>query len=168
MDKFLKLRSINGLSDNWLHDVRVTLENYITYVGWPIDEVETLDYLKQLQDKYSTTSYRKRVYQIRKFLAFIHIDWASNIMPPSEPTYLPKRITKDDINSTLDYFEGNQFFKQIKAIIMLGATSGIRAEELYQLNIEDIDIENSVLHINYNPANGQTTKTGINRISFFY
>ena len=30
---------------------------------------------------------------------------------------------------------------------MLGATSGIRAEELYQLNIEDIDIRNKILHI---------------------
>lgn len=107
------------------------------------------------------------MYQIRKYLTFIHIDWASNIQPPSEPNYIPKRIIKDDINSTLSYFKEHQFFKQIKAIIMLGATSGTRAEELYQLNIKDIDIENKIIHINHNPDNGQTTKTGISRISFF-
>jgi len=167
LDKFLKLRCINGLSNGWLHDVRVTLESFIKSVGLPIDENKTLDYLKQLQEKYSTTSYRKRVYQIRKFLSFIHIDWASNIIPPSEPNYIPKRVTKDDINSILSCYEGNKFFKQIKAIIMLGTTSGIRAEELYQLEVGDIDIENRILHINHNPSNGQTTKTGMSRISFF-
>jgi len=167
LDKFLKLRSINGISDRWLYDVRVTLEGFIKSVGLPIDENKTLDYLKQLQEKYSTTSYRKRVYQIRKFLSFIHIDWANNIKPPSEPNYIPKRVTKEDINCILSSFVGNKFFKQIKAIIMLGTTSGVRAEELYQLNIEDIDIKNRIIHINHNPSNGQTTKTGMSRISFF-
>jgi integrase/recombinase XerD len=46
-------------------------------------------------------------------------------------------------------------------------SSGARAEELYQLTNEDIDIENRVLHINHNPQNGQSTKTKISRISFF-
>ena len=31
---------------------------------------------------------------------------------------------------------------QIKAMVLLGATSGMRAEELYQLQPQDIDIEN--------------------------
>ena len=78
-----------------------------------------------------------------------------------------KNEIKDDINHTLSHFEGNPFFKQIKAIIMLGATSGIRAEELYQLDVKDIDIENRILRINHNPDNGQTTKTKMSRVSFF-
>ena len=49
----------------------------------------------------------------------------------------------------------------------MGATSGIRAEELYQLNAEDINIENRLLRINHNPDNGQTTKTKISRVTFF-
>jgi len=167
LNKYLKLRSISGLSDSWLYDIKATLKSYINYVGWSIDEDKTLDYLQHLQERYTTTSYRKRVYQIRKFIAFLHIDWASNIIPPSEPNYISKRVTKNDIDSTLSYFKGNKFFKQIKAVIMLGATSGIRAEELYQLNIEDIDVENRIIYINHNPTNGQTTKTLQSRISFF-
>ena len=49
----------------------------------------------------------------------------------------------------------------------MGSTSGMRAEEIYQLEIEDIDIENRVVYIYHNPSNGQTTKTRRNRVSFF-
>ena len=167
LDKFLKLRSINGISKRWLHDVRVALENYLDHLDWSVDENKTLDYLKILQTKYTTTSYRKRVYQIRKFLTFKHIEWAVNIKPPSEPNYTPKRLSKDDIKHTLSYLTGNKFFKQIKAIILLGATSGIRAEEMYQLKIEDIDLDNRIIHINHNPTIGQSTKTKMSRLSFF-
>jgi integrase len=50
---------------------------------------------------------------------------------------------------------------------MLGATSGMRAEEIYQLQPQDIDIENKMVKINHNPGNGQTTKTAKSRVSFF-
>ena len=35
------------------------------------------------------------------------------------------------------------------------------------MNIEDIDIENRILHINHNPNNGQSTKTKMSRVSFY-
>ena len=123
--------------------------------------------MPRLQEKYTTTSYRKRVYQIRKFLRFKNIDWADNIKPPSEPNYIPKRISKDDINSTLSNLKETKYYIQIKAIILLGSNSGLRAEELYQLNSKDIDLENRVVYINHNPQNGQSTKTKISRVSFF-
>lgn len=43
----------------------------------------------------------------------------------------------------------------------------MRAEEIYQLNPEDINIGNRIVHINHNPLNGQTTKTQRSRVSFF-
>lgn len=167
LNKFLKLRCINGLSDGWLHDVKATLENYLKHTGWPIDEDKTLDYLEQLQKKYTTTSYRKRVYQIRKFLIYLNIDWANNIIPPSEPIYLPKRISPEDISKSIEYFKENIYFLQCKSLILLGASCGARAEELYQLKPEDIDLENRTIHINHDPKNHQSTKTRTSRISFF-
>jgi integrase/recombinase XerD len=95
------------------------------------------------------------------------VQWSTNIIPPPEPDYIPKRVTNDDIIDTLSYFEGHVFNKQIQAIILLGATSGMRAEELYQLKPDDIDIENRVIHIIHDPTNGQSTKTGKNRIAIF-
>ena len=123
--------------------------------------------MNKIRRTHSTTYYRKITYQIRKFLIYLNIDWAKDIKPPSEPVYLPKRITIDNIRNTLYYFKNSQYSKQINTIIVLGATSGMRAEELYQLTIDDIDIKNRVIHINHNPLNGQSTKTKMSRISFF-
>ena len=58
---------------------------------------------------------------------------------------------------TCSYFQDNESYTQIRAIILLGSTSGIRPEELYQLNIKDIDIENRTLYINHKPELGQSS-----------
>jgi integrase/recombinase XerD len=43
----------------------------------------------------------------------------------------------------------------------------MRAEELYQLTLDDIDLNNKIVRINHNPTNGQSTKTKQSRVSFF-
>jgi integrase/recombinase XerD len=143
------------------------LIHYLKYIKWEIDEDNTINYLEQIIDNNSVSYYRKRVYQIRKYLTYLKIEWANNIKPPNEPIYYPKIIKTEDIKKTLKYFPENPYYKQIIAIIYLGMTSGMRAEELYQLEIKDIDLEKRIVHINHNPNIGQTTKTKISRISFF-
>jgi integrase/recombinase XerD len=120
-----------------------------------------------LKNRISIVSYRKRVYQIKKYLTYLKIDWIDNLKLPPEPDNQPYRITKDDILITLNYFKEHKYFNQIKAIILLGATSGIRAEEIYQLTTEDINLDNRTVNINHNPNNGQSTKTKKSRVSFF-
>jgi len=120
-----------------------------------------------IQKKQATTTYRKRVYQIRKFLSYMDIEWATQINPPPEPQYLPKRISSDAIKETLSNYQNNEYYLQVKAIILLGSTSGMRAEELYQLTLDDIDLDNKIVRINHNPNNGQSTKTKQSRVSFF-
>jgi len=167
VDEFISFREVGGLSNNWLYHIRQFITTYLDYVDWNIDKKKTLEYLNKIQKRYSITAYRKQVYQIRKFLSFIHIDWAKDINPPPEPHYMPKRITLDAINDTLLYFKEHRFHKQIKAIILLGISSGLRAEELYQLTLEDINLEKRTIYINHNPSNGQSTKTKMSRVSFF-
>ena len=43
----------------------------------------------------------------------------------------------------------------------------MRAEELYQLKSDDIDLEKRIIYINHNQSNGQSTKTKQSRVSFF-
>ena len=81
--------------------------------------------------------------------------------------YIPKYIKREDISDTLAYFKDNDYYIQLKSLILLGISSGLRAEELYQLNLDDIDLENRIVNINHNPQNGQSTKTKYSRISFF-
>ncbi len=167
LQEFIEFRKIEGLCDRWIVTIRQYLTDYMDYVNWRIDKKKTLQYLNKIRDKQTTTSFRKITYQKRKFLTYLNIEWAKDIKPPSEPIYLPKRVTLENIKNTQSYFKDNPYHLQIKSLILLGISSGIRAEELYQLTTEDIDINNSVLHINHNPKNGQSTKTKMSRISFF-
>ena len=166
-EKYITRRDIEGLSSQWQSQCKKWLIDYLDVVSWKIDEDKTLEYYKQLKETSSVTYYRKKVYQIRRFLEYLKVEWAITIKLPPEPEYLPKRVSSDAIRETLLHYEGHQFFKQIKAIILLGCSSGLRAEELYQLTLKDIDLENRVIRINHDPRNGQTTKTQRSRISFF-
>ncbi|MCJ7570986.1 MAG: site-specific integrase [Candidatus Thermoplasmatota archaeon] len=76
-------------------------------------------------------------------------------------------MTKENIEATLEYFKNNTYNKQIRAIVLLGASSGLRAEELYQLTLKDIDINSRTVYVRHNPKNNQTTKTKRSRVSFF-
>ena len=52
-------------------------------------------------------------------------------------------------------------------MISLGCDSGMRAQEIYQLEQDDIDLSNRTVYIKHEPWNGKTTKTGQSRVSFF-
>ena len=64
-------------------------------------------------------------------------------------------------------YEEHEYFNQIKSIVLLGASSGMRAEEIYQLKPSDIDLNNRTVYINHKPQVGQSTKTRRSRLSFF-
>ena len=103
--------------------------------------------------------------QIRKFLVYLDVEWARHINTPPEPYYTPKRVTHEDIQETLKCVSKHGL--RYVALTLLGASSGMRAEEMYQLNLGDIDLDNRTIRIRHNPRNGQTTKTGKSRIAFF-
>jgi integrase len=168
LKQYLDVLEINGIGNEWKYSVdKCILQPYLQHLHWHITFRDTLEYLKILKDKHSLSYYRKEVYQIRKFLEYHGIGWSKKLNPPPEPQYLPKRITSDAIKDSLSHFENNEYFLQVKAIILLGTTSGMRAEELFQLTLDDIDLDNRIVRINHNPDNGQSTKTKQSRISFF-
>jgi len=167
VDKYFSIREINGISKNWLDNIKRWIKEYIKEMNYNISEVKTLEYIKQLKQNNSINRYRKKVYQIRRFLEYLNIDWIKHIIPPQEPRKIPKRITDNDIDVTINYFKEHEYGLQCRAVINLGKDSGIRAEEIYQLNLEDIDLENRTVYINHIPEKGQTTKNSMSRVSFF-
>ena len=167
LSEFLKLRKIEGNSKLWLYQIEIFLKKYLDVVKWKIDKEKTLEYISSLQKKIFDWFLQKNVFQIKLFLVHLGVEWQSQIKLPNDPESIPKRVTVDDIRKTLTHFEEHQYYRQIKAIVLLGATSGMRAEELYQLQPQDVDIENKIMKINHNPNNGQSTKTGKSRVSFF-
>jgi integrase/recombinase XerD len=158
---------LSGVTDSWLYIVKTYLLEYLNYCNWKIDKKKTLDFLQKIQKENSISTYRKKVLQIRKFLRYLDLDYLDKLKIISEPNYAPRRVTKEEIKETLKYFRLNKNFKQIKALILLGASSGLRAEELYQLQQRDIDLENRTVYVNNDSNKGQSTKTGKSRVSFF-
>ena len=167
LNKYISLIEVEGKSKTWIKRIEKWLKEYLNYLNWNINEDKTLRFLKLKKKKYHVETYRKMVFQIRKFLYYLDTPWAKNIKLPPEPDYTPQRITKDDIRKTIEYFQNHQYFPQLKALILLGSSSGLRAEEIYQLKPENIDLERRIVYVVHDPQNGKTTKTGKSRISFF-
>jgi integrase/recombinase XerD len=167
LDTYLLRRRMGGITESWATDIEYWLTGYLDELDWILDEEKTYKYLDELKEYYSASSYRKRAYQIRHFLQSLNIHWAEYIKPPPEPQKVPKRITTEIIQDTLNHFKGHPYEKQMKALILLGASSGMRSEELYQLTPDDIDLDNCIITINHDPDNGHTVKTGKSRIVLF-
>jgi len=167
LDKYISRRTIEDISNSWLYQCNLWLNDYLKYTKWSIDEEKTLEYCKTLKEKHPITYFRKKVYQIRRFLEYLQVEWASSITLPPEPLYYPKRINYNDIEETISNFKSHKYYKQIRAIILLGISSGMRPEEMYQLTPKDIEISNRIIHISHDPENGKTTKTKRNRIAIF-
>ena len=167
VEEYLIKRELSGISKRHLYLIRMFLKHYLKYVDYRITQNKTLEYFSSIKNQFNVSYYRKQMYQILKFLKYIGVEWIKDINPPKEPEYIPKRVTIDDVKATLEYFESSPYFKQIKALILLAATSGLRAEELYQLTPDDIDLNNRIVYVRHNPKEGKTTKTGKSRIAFF-
>jgi integrase len=125
-----------------------------------------VEYFKELQRKSSIAYYKRQIFQLRRFLKFLKVDWADEITLPSDPYYTPIHISDMTITETFDYFKTNDNYLRIKAVILLGCSSGLRAEEIYNLTIDNIDLDNRKIIVKHEPASNQTTKTKKTRISF--
>ena len=165
--EYLNITQLSGITNSHLYEIKRYLKHYLKYVSFKIDKTKSLQYFAYLKDNYSISTYRKETYQILKFLRYLKIDWIDEIKLPPDPIYTPKYIPKDMIESTINYFKDHEYNIRFKALICLGMDSGLRAEELYQLTSDDIDLDKQIVRINHNPNNGQSTKTKISRISFF-
>ena len=167
LEEYLDILRLSGVTEGHIKEVYRALKRYQKYILFRFDKGKSIQYFKKLQKESSIAYYKKQMYQIKKFLKYLKCDWVEKIKLPKNPSYSPKRISKEDINKTIEYFKDNPHFLQIKALILLGASSGLRAEEIYQLKQEDISLKIQKVIVNHNPTANQSTKTGKSRISFF-
>ncbi|UCF12309.1 MAG: tyrosine-type recombinase/integrase [Thermoplasmatales archaeon] len=166
LNEYLDTVELSGVTYGHIKEVKRFLTNYLAHLDYSIDKGKSLQYFKQIKENNSISYYRKQLYQILKFLTYLKIDWSKDIKPPADPIYYPKRISQELIHETIRQLRGNNRFLQYKAMILLGTSSGMRPQEIYQLTTNDIDVKNRIIYINHNPENGQTTKTKKSRITF--
>jgi integrase/recombinase XerD len=165
--EYINIIELSGITEKHTKETKRALEKYLDYVNWTGDKTKSLAYFKQLQSKFSIAYYKKQMYQIMKFLKHHGAEWVKEIKLPPDPDYTPKRVTDEDIARAIDYFIDNDYYKRFKAIILLGATSGLRPSELYALTLNDIDLNNRTIYVRHDPKSNHTTKSGKSRISFF-
>jgi len=155
------------VTEGHIKEVRRALQKYQKYILFKLDNKKSIQYFNKLQRECSVSYYKKQMYQILKYLKHLKCDWVEEIQLPRNPVYTPIRFSSNDIKNTISFFQNTTHLLQIRALILLGVTSGLRAEELYQLNPEDINLQKRIVRVNHNPENGQTTKTQHSRVSFF-
>ncbi len=167
VEEYVSLREIEGLNKGWIKSIERFLLDYVDVVNWRVSKDTTFEYLKTIQKNFSISYYRKKACQIRRFLLYLDCDWAEYIKLPRIPQQQIKRVTIEDVHKTLEIFKNRKNGERYVALTLLGATSGMRPKEMYQLQPENIDLENMVVHVNHNPDDGQMTKTKKQRIALF-
>jgi integrase len=137
INKYLDVRSLEGLSAAWMNLIRLYLQQYLSFCNNKITKNKTIEYLKIIQNRYNASTFRKHELQIRRFLRYCNLDYMEEVKIISEPEYIPIRITEERI---LEAY--NKVDLQYKALIKLGASTGLRPSELYRLKVEDINLLN--------------------------
>ena len=167
IEDFLKIISLSGVTKKHMKEVKRALGNYAKYILFKINKINSLEYFQNLQNNYSIKYYKKQMYAIKKFLHYLKIEWIDEIKLPKDLEYSPKKVTSGDITKAIEYFNDKRGFKRSRALILLGYTSGLRAEELYTLTTGDIDLEKRTVYIRHDPKNNHSTKNKKSRVSFF-
>ena len=163
LNTYLQNRAL-GVSTGHVYEVKRFLFKFLSATNWRVDFNSTLDYLNNIRVNKSQAYYSKQTFQIIKFLNYLDLPWAKKIERPQPVHYTPIRVSDEQVNEAIAQSKGDL---QMIALIKLGCDSGLRAEELYQLKIENIDLGNRTVYVKHDPKNGQSTKTGVSRQSFF-
>jgi integrase/recombinase XerD len=158
--EYIEFRKAENISRKWAYQVNLYIKAYIKYCGSEITKNKTLQYLNFLRSGCHRATYRKQLLQIRKFLQYEGINWLDKMKIVSEPISTPKRVPEPLLNACKTYFEGHKHELQAHALIELGSSSGMRATEIYRLNISDVDLESRSIIL-------EETKEGSPRIVFF-
>jgi len=165
--EYLNIIELSGITNKHKKETKRALLNYLNHIDWKIDKTKSLSYFKQIKNNYSIAYYKKQMYQIMKYLKHNKVEWVSDIKLPPDPHYRPKRVTNEDVNKTIEYLKDEDNFLRHRTLVLLGCTSGLRAEELYKLTPDDIDMDTRTVYVRHDPRNNHSTKTKESRISFF-
>lgn len=117
-----------------------------------ISKQDILDVLKKLHDEnLSNASINHFITSVRSFYKFLIINKLvkENVMDfiatPKRDKHLPKVLSEEEINKLLNISLHNAFDYRNKAILELMYATGLRAGELTELKINDIDLNMAVV-----------------------
>ena len=159
VDKFIRYLEIEkAVSAHTLRAYRKDLEIFFDYVKTEPEGIDMIDVrgfvAEQIKGGMSKTSVSRRLSCIRSFFKFLYKEGhiksnpAKFVSNPNVPKLLPRFLSVDEVFSLVEKPEGFGFIPvRDKAILELLYSSGLRVSELSGLNIEDLNIKESLVKI---------------------
>ena len=119
-----------------------------------VDEKKIREYLEFLSKKYSKNSTIRKIIALRNFFRFLIKNKKilknpfEYILTPKKEKRIPGVLTENEVKTLLDSIPCDNFFSLRDRVIMeLLYSSGIRVNELVNLNINDVDFFNEEIKV---------------------
>ena len=166
-ERFIYKLKFSGLSDKEVKKAETRLTRFIEHCSYHPTYDDIIIYINELKQEFEPETVRKHVLLIKQFLKFIGAgDIADQIKLPKVPKRRKKVIKPDHIKALLaevnEKIDKEYLRLRLRSAILLSATSGLRAEELYRLRLNDIDIENRTIYVR-----AEIAKDYEDRVTFF-
>ncbi len=162
--EFIKRLELSHISDQELKAYKSDIFNFLKACSYKLTDNRIIIYINELKEEFEPKTVRNKLIRIRKFLKFINHPLANDIQLPKLPKRRKNVIKVEHIRNLLNVVEklDEPYKSKLRGAILLTATSGLRAGELYKLRLKDIDVESRIIHVR-----AEIAKDYEDRVTFF-
>lgn len=147
------VRQEKGFSANTLSAYRNDLNQFVDYLdsnngGGPPDRDTIVNFMSYLREReYAASTIARRMAAVKSFFHYlheqgaIHDDPTQALQAPKVGKYVPKSITKEEMERLLQQPKANSAMgMRDRAMLELIYATGMRVSELVSLNLESVDL----------------------------
>jgi integrase/recombinase XerC len=159
INRFIRYLEVErGVSAHTVRAYRKDLEEFSAYAAAKPENVDLIDIrgfiAGQINKGLSKITVSRRLSSTRSFFKYLHREGyitanpAKLVSNPKIPKMLPRYLSVDDVFSLIERPEGIGFITvRDRAILELLYSSGLRVSELSGLNVDDLNIRESLVKI---------------------
>jgi integrase/recombinase XerC len=159
INRFIRYLEVErGVSAHTVRAYRKDLEEFSAYAAAKPENMDLIDIrgfiAGQINKGLSKITVSRRLSSIRSFFKYLHREGyitanpAKLVSNPKIPKMLPRYLSVDDVFSLIERPEGIGFITvRDRAILELLYSSGLRVSELSGLNVDDLNIRESLVKI---------------------
>ncbi len=159
INRFIRYLEVErGVSVHTVRAYRKDLEEFSVYAAAKPEDMDLIDIrgfiAGQINKGLSKITVSRRLSSIRSFFKYLHREGyitanpAKLVSNPKIPKMLPRYLSVDDVFSLIERPEGIGFITvRDRAILELLYSSGLRVSELSGLNVDDLNIRESLVKI---------------------
>ena len=159
INRFIRYLEVErGVSAHTVRAYRKDLEEFSAYAAAKPENMDLIDIrgfiAGQINKGLSKITVSRRLSSVRSFFKYLHREGyitanpAKLVSNPKIPKMLPRYLSVDDVFSLIERPEGIGFITvRDRAILELLYSSGLRVSELSGLNVDDLNIRESLVKI---------------------